>query len=87
LSAAVLAVTAMSIAWVAPRTRRDAWHVGLYWVILTVAFEFLAGHYLFGTPWATLTADYRIHEGRVWILVLVTVAIAPVLAGQWRRRW
>lgn len=87
LSAAVLAVTVMAIGWLAPGTPADAWRVGAYWVGLTLAFEFLAGHYVFGTPWATLAADYRIHEGRVWILVLVTVLVAPVLAGRWRRRW
>jgi len=41
-------------------------------VTLTVAFEFLAGHYVFGTPWHQLVADYNIFRGRIWVLVLIT---------------
>ena len=47
------------------------------WVTLTVAFEFLAGHFLFGTSWATLLNDYKVHEGRIWVLVLLTALVAP----------
>ena len=53
----------------------------IIWVALTVAFEFLAGHYLFGTPWPVLLADYRLSEGRVWILVLASTLLAPVLTA------
>lgn len=65
---------------------RDAWAVGALWVVLTVAFEFLAGHYLFGDPWARLLADYNLGQGRVWILVPVTTLLAPVLVRAGRRR-
>src|SRR5215212_7912723 len=41
-------------AWVAPRSRQEAWLVGSIWLGLTLAFEFLAGHYLFGRSWAVL---------------------------------
>lgn len=54
-------------------------------VTLTFAFEFLAGHYVFGTPWRQLLADYNIFRGRIWLLVLVTTAIAPWLAVRCRR--
>ena len=45
---------------------------GIMWVALTVAFEFLAGHYVFGNSWKRLTADYNVFRGRIWILVLLT---------------
>jgi hypothetical protein len=48
--------------------------------VLTLAFEFLAGHYLFGHPWATLLADYNLARGRIWLLVLVATLLGPVLA-------
>jgi hypothetical protein len=46
---------------------------------LTVGFEFLAGHYLFGNPWRRLLEDYNVVRGRVWMLVLLTTALAPLL--------
>ena len=57
----------------------DAWTIGVMWLAMTLAFEFLAGHYFFRTPWATLLADYNLLAGRLWILVLVaTVTALPI---------
>jgi hypothetical protein len=55
------------------------------WLLLTVAFEFLAGHYLFGHAWDRLLADYNLAGGRIWVLVLATTMFAP-LAARWLRR-
>ena len=86
LSLAILVVAWTSIGWINPGRRRNALLVGTAWVILTVAFEFLAGHYLFGNPWDKLFADYHIAQGRIWVLVLITSLIAPLLAMWVRRR-
>jgi hypothetical protein len=81
LSAAVLLVAYLSFNWIGAAGSREYWSVGIYWLVLTIAFEFLAGHYLFGTPWHVLLADYKIHEGRIWPLVLVATLVAPTLAA------
>lgn len=59
---------------------RQAIAVGLIWLGLTVAFEFLFFHYAMGHPWSVLLEAYNILEGKVWVLVLVFVAIAPWLS-------
>jgi len=51
--------------------------IGLIWVALTIAFEFLFGHYVVKDPWSRLLYDYNILQGRLWILVLIWIAIAP----------
>jgi hypothetical protein len=51
--------------------------IGLLWLALTVAFEFLFGHYVIGHPWSRLLHDYNLGAGRVWALVLLWVAVAP----------
>jgi hypothetical protein len=51
----------------------------------TVGFEFLAGHYLFGTPWHVLLADYDVTRGRIWVVVLVLVGVMPLVAARTRR--
>jgi hypothetical protein len=83
LLAGLIALTAwLSIPWIAPGTARRAWAIGALWLSLTVAFEFLAGHYAFGHAWETRLADYHLLRGRVWLLVLVTTFVAPAWA--WR---
>jgi hypothetical protein len=78
----ILLVTWRSIRWIGPRSRRDTLIVGLLWVVLTLAFEFLAGHYLFGKSWAMLLEDYDLSRGRIWILALLTTFAAPLLLAR-----
>ncbi|HEY3246013.1 MAG TPA: hypothetical protein VGM03_21945 [Phycisphaerae bacterium] len=80
LSGLVLVAAWLLTPWIRPVTRGDAWLVGALWVVLTVAFEFLGGHYLFGNTWEKLLADYNLAQGRIWILVLITTLVAPVVA-------
>jgi hypothetical protein len=84
LSGLVLLLAYVSIDWTHPRSGREAWAVGGLWVALTLAFEFLAGHYLFGNPWSRLLEDYDVFRGRIWILVLITTAVAPRLCARMR---
>jgi hypothetical protein len=56
---------------------KQAWIVGFIWLALTIAFEFLFGHFVMGNPWSKLLHDYNILEGRVWLLVLIWTTIAP----------
>lgn len=53
--------------------------VGAAWTGMTLAFELLAGHYLFGNAWADLLADYNVLDGRVWVLVPLWTLVAPAL--------
>jgi hypothetical protein len=55
--------------------------LGALWVVMTVAFEFLFGHYVDGQSWATLAYNYNVLEGRVWTLVLVVLLVAPPALG------
>jgi len=60
-----------------PDTSKQAITVGLIWLVLTVAFEFLFGHYVVGHPWSKLLYDYNVFSGRVWVVVLIWVTVAP----------
>lgn len=51
--------------------------IGLIWLGLTVAFEFVFGHYVMGNSWERLFHDYNLVAGRVWVFVLIWVTIAP----------
>ena len=62
--------------WPLPAAKQ-AWTVGFIWLAMTIAFEFLFGHFVAGHPWSKLLHDYNIFAGRVWSLILIWVTIAP----------
>lgn len=51
--------------------------IGAVWLALTLGFEFFFGHYVSGRPWAVLLHDYNIFAGRLWLFLLIWIAIAP----------
>jgi hypothetical protein len=58
---------------------QQALTVGFIWLGLTVAFEFIFGHYVVGHSWSELLTDYNILTGRLWIVVLIWITIAPLV--------
>ena len=63
-------------------TDNEALLMGGLWLVFTIAFEFLAGHYVFGNTWEKLFTDYNILRGRIWSLVLVTIVLAPYISNK-----
>ena len=51
--------------------------IGMLWLALTVAFEFLFGHLVMGHSWEALLHDYNLARGRIWPLALIWTAAAP----------
>lgn len=56
--------------------------IGILWLLMTIAFEFVFGHYVMNHPWEKLLADYNFFKGRVWILVLLATLFSPILSGR-----
>ena len=56
---------------------QQAWTIGLMWLGMTIAFEFIFGHFVIGHSWSKLLHDYNIFQGRTWILVLIWTTVAP----------
>jgi hypothetical protein len=40
---------------------------------------FLFGHYIMGDAWERLLSDYKLFQGRIWVLALIWNTIAPVV--------
>jgi len=84
LCALIVVVSWVSIVWLNPATPDQAATVAALWVSMTVAFEFGFGHFVAGKSWTVLLAGYNILQGRIWVLVPVTVAAAPYLTARVR---
>lgn len=58
--------------------------MGVLWVALTVAFEFLFGRFVAKRSWTDLLRPYRFANGDIGPLVLVVIALSPVLTALFR---
>ncbi len=74
---------AISLRWPL-QSIRQALRVGLIWLALTVAFEFIFGHYVVRQSWVKLLQDYNVLAGRLWVAVLLSVALLPAMVFKMR---
>lgn len=78
LALLIFLVTNFFLPMISANSNQTLWLIGLTWVILTMAFEFLFGHYVMKHSWEALLANYNIFKGKLWILVLIAELAAPV---------
>ena len=91
LSGIILSACIFLITWfLLPRTvkalsAKDSLRIGICWVFLTIAFEFASG-LAGGNTIKELLAAYNPLTGNLWLIVLVTTLLSPVIAGRvsWR---
>lgn len=57
----------------------QAWLIGFIWLISTILFEFVFGHFVMGHTWEILLRDYNLKQGRVWLLFLIWILVMPVV--------
>jgi len=58
---------------------RAAIAIGLLWLALTIAFECFMDLVLLQRPLTQVLADYNVFAGRVWVLFLLWLTVAPWL--------
>ncbi|GIT97710.1 hypothetical protein TSL1_05310 [Sulfurovum sp. TSL1] len=56
--------------------------IGLQWVVMTLLFEFLFGHYVIGKSWSSLLQVFNIMKGDLMILVLLVSLVSPILVAK-----
>lgn len=87
LSTAMLVIIIIGVSWLffgwtaVEYTQVELIVIGLTWVVLTVGFEFLVG-YVEGTPVSVTLGQYDVFAGQVWIVVPITLFVAPLLFGR-----
>lgn len=60
-----------------PSSGGQALLTGLVWLVLTVAFECFMGLVLAHRPLSLVLHDYDLMAGRVWVLFLIWLTVAP----------
>lgn len=59
-------------------TQSELLLMGILWTVLTVGFEFLVG-YVENTPVSVTLEQYNVLAGQVWIAVMLTLLLTPLL--------
>lgn len=67
--------------WQVPASAGQALAIGLAWLVLTVAFEFIFGRLVAHRSWGELLENYRLDQGRLWPLFLAWLALLPWLVS------
>lgn len=84
LSLLVLVVTGLTVHLFGTQTAETFFMIGLQWVLMTLTFEFLFGHYVVGKSWAELLKAFQFWKGDLFTLVLIVSLVAPWLMAKWR---
>jgi hypothetical protein len=65
---------------------KQAWQIGLIWLAMTIAFEFIFGHFVVGHSWERLLHDYNLFRGRIWVLFLIAITSLPYVVYSLARK-
>jgi hypothetical protein len=86
LSVLIFCTTVLFVHRLGVGTKRGYVIVGLFWLLLTLLFEFSFFVLVMGHPLDELLRDYDIFQGRIWVLVLAATFLSPLLASRLRKR-
>lgn len=81
----ILAAYAFS-GWLKSRRSSTLVLVGLFWVVLTVAFEAFVGRAMMGLSWTRIWSHYDVPAGGLLPFGLAVMALAPLMGSSLSRR-
>lgn len=84
LSVLVLVVSYFSLPWFGQHAASTFLFVGLQWLLITLIFEFVFGHYVVGKSWHDLIQVFNVTSGDLFLLVLLVSLFGPYLAARLR---
>ena len=77
LSLIVFVVAFFTFNFIGIRESNKCIYVGFQWVIMTLAFEFLFGHFVAGKSWLDVLQVFNVAKGNLFTLVLVVSLLSP----------
>lgn len=85
LSLLILLLTYFALPILGVQSPRTYLAIGLFWVILTLLFEWVFGQYVMGKTRQELLVVFNLLEGNLFLLVLLTTFFAPSLTARIRK--
>jgi hypothetical protein len=85
LSGAIFGLAYLFVSAQRPLPASTFFHIGLFWLVLSLLFEFGFFHYAMHEPWEKLLADYNLFRGRLLIVVWLITLFSPLICGMLTR--
>lgn len=82
LTVVVFLVTYGCFGFIGAKTRAACLSVGVQWVLMTLAFEFLFGRLVADKSWVTLWQTFNLARGDLFLLVLAASLLSPWLVAK-----
>ena len=84
LAILVFLIALVSVPLIGPADTTAYLGLGIYWLVLTLSFEFLFGHCIAGKPWREILQVFNLKKGDLFIVVLLVTTLSPWLAAKTR---
>ncbi len=84
LSVIILAVAYLTMPLIGSAEGRTYVLIGIFWLVLTLSFEFLFGHYGAGKPWGEILQVFDVRKGDLFIVALLATLVAPWIMARLR---
>jgi hypothetical protein len=84
LSVLVLLVVLNFVPFIRVKYARHYFIIGLFWLCLTLVFEFIFGLYILGKSWQQICEIFNIKKGDLFSIVLVVILFSPWLTAKLR---
>ncbi len=84
LSLLVVGVSLFLVPRIGPLGTRHSICLGVFWLLLTLAFEFGFGRLVQHRSWAELFEAYTFNDGNIWPVILVITLFAPLVVTRLR---
>jgi hypothetical protein len=81
----ILVIALVFVRWLGTTRSSQLLGIGILWLVLTLAFEFLFGHFVVGASWQRLAADYNVLEGGLLPLGMLVLTLSPWIGAKVRR--
>jgi hypothetical protein len=82
LAMLIFAITYITFPLIGEKSDGIYFIIGLQWVLMTLLFELLFGHYAMGKSWSDIIQVFNLAKGDLFILVLVASLFSPYLVAK-----
>jgi hypothetical protein len=77
-SALIMTITYLTIRWIGSRNKSTLLRLGIFWLLLTLIFEFVLGRKVLHLSWQRLLSDYNLRRGGLQPIGLLLMTLAPL---------
>lgn len=80
----IVAIATAFVPWLKPDNKRELLFLGLLWLGLTLAFEFLLGKLVLNLTWERIRSDYNLLRGGLLPIGMLVLTLSPLIAARLR---